>query len=161
MTPGDDNALAARYGRLREQLAGLFAKTADPTARQATCCAVLHHKQPHFFWTGFYRLQEDRLVVGPYQGPLACAVLPGPDGVCWAAVRTGATVIVPYVHAFPGHVACDSRSRSEIVVPVRDGRGRLVAVLDVDSDRPDAFGAADRAGLEAIVALLHADAVRD
>ena len=157
----DDAALAARYGRLREQLAGLFVKTADPVARMATCCAVLHHKQPHFFWTGFYRLLDDRLVVGPYQGPLACAVLPGPDGVCGAALRTGAIVVVPDVHAFPGHVACYARSRSEIVVPVRDAAGRLVAVLDVDSDRPDAFGEADRLGLEAIVGLLHADPGHD
>lgn len=157
----DETALAARYERLREQLAGLFARTADPVARMATCCAVLHHKQPHFFWTGFYRLQDDRLVVGPYQGPVACAVLPGPDGVCWAAVRTAASVVVADVHAFPGHVACDARSRSEIVVPVRDAAGRLVAVLDVDSDQPEAFGDTDRRGLEAIVALLYLDGAHD
>ncbi|MDO9171370.1 MAG: GAF domain-containing protein, partial [bacterium] len=94
------------------------------------------------------------LVVGPYQGPVACAVLRGPEGVCWAGVRGGATVLVPDVHAFQGHVACDARSRSEIVVPVRDRAGAVVAVLDVDSERPDAFGEADRAGLERIVALL-------
>ncbi|MBK8166739.1 MAG: GAF domain-containing protein [bacterium] len=151
-----ETALAGRYRRLHEQLSALFAKTADPVARMATACAVLHHKQPHFFWTGFYRLQGEFLVVGPYQGPLACSVLPGPDGVCWAAVARGVSVVVPDVHAFPGHVACDARSRSEIVVPVRDADGALVAVLDVDSDRPDAFGEADREGLEAIMALLYA-----
>lgn len=157
-TTATEAALAGRYRRLHEQLAGLFTKTADPVARMATACAVLHHKQPHFFWTGFYRLQDGKLVVGPYQGPLACSVLPGPDGVCWAAVTRGETVVVPDVHAFPGHVACDARSRSEIVVPVRDASGTVVAVLDVDSDRPDAFGEADRAGLESIIALIHAPA---
>lgn len=150
-------ALVGRYDRLRDQLAELFLRTADPIARMATTCAVLHHKMPHFFWTGFYRLQDGQLVVGPYQGPLACAVLPGPAGVCWAAVRQNAAVVVADVHAFEGHVACDARSRSEIVVPVRDRSGAVVAVLDVDSDRPAAFGEVDRSGLEAIVALIHAD----
>ena len=152
--------LAGRYERIAAQLQDLFhtgAKaTDDPIARMATACAVLHHKMPHFFWTGFYLLKAGKLVVGPYQGPVACAVLPGPDGVCWAGVTGGATVIVPDVHAFPGHVACDARSRSEIVVPLRSADGAVVGVLDVDSDRPDAFGEADRAGLERIVGLVHA-----
>jgi len=150
-------ALAGRYGRVRDQLAELFLKTNDPIARMATACAVLHHKMPHFFWTGFYRLQEGKLVVGPYQGPVACSVLPGPAGVCWSAVQKAASVLVADVHAFEGHVACDARSQSEIVVPVFDRNGAVVAVLDVDSDRPAAFGDVDRAGLEAIVALVHAD----
>ena len=154
-------ALAGRYRRLREQLLELFRKTDDPVARMATACAVLHHKQPHFFWTGFYRLQDSKLVVGPYQGPLACSELAGPQGVCWAAVTNGASVVVADVHAFPGHVACDSRSQSEIVVPVRDAHGNIVAVLDVDSDRPAAFSEVDREGLEAIVALIHAPEPRD
>lgn len=155
--PASAAALAGRYGRVRDQLAGLFLKTTDPVARMATACAVLHHKMPHYFWTGFYRLQEGELVVGPYQGPVACAVLPGPAGVCWAAVQRNASVLVADVHAFEGHVACDARSQSEIVVPVFDRGGAVVAVLDVDSDRPAAFGETDRAGLEAIVALIHAD----
>jgi GAF domain-containing protein len=149
-------ALAGRYGRVRDQLAELFVKTADPIARMATACAVLHHKMPHYFWTGFYRVQDGQLVVGPYQGPVACAVLPGPGGVCWAAVLQQAALVVADVHAFAGHVACDARSQSEIVVPVRDRSGAVVAVLDVDSDQPAAFGEVDRAGLEAIVALIHA-----
>lgn len=150
----DRNGLAGRYRRIAAQLAELFLKTDDPTARMATAVAVLHHKMPHYFWTGFYRLVDGALVVGPYQGPVACAVLHGPEGVCWAGVRGDATVVVPDVHAYPGHVACDARSRSEIVVPVRDRAGVVVAVLDVDSEHPDAFGAADREGLERIVALL-------
>ncbi len=150
----DRDGLAGRYRRIGAQLAELFLKTGDPTARMATAVAVLHHKMPHYFWTGFYRVVDGALVVGPYQGPVACAVLRGPEGVCWAGVRGGATVVVPDVHAYPGHVACDARSRSEIVVPVRDRTGAVVAVLDVDSERPDAFGEADRAGLEQIVSLL-------
>jgi L-methionine (R)-S-oxide reductase len=147
--------LAARYARLRAQLEELYRKQQDPIARMATAVALLHHKQPHFFWTGFYRLIDGALIVGPYQGPLACAVLPGPDGVCWAAVHRGAAVMVADVEAFPGHIACDSRSRSEVVVPVRDRSGRIVAVLDVDSDHPAAFTETDVTGLESIVSLIY------
>jgi GAF domain-containing protein len=123
----------------------------------ATAAAVLHHKQAHFFWTGFYLLHEGKLLIGPYQGPVACPVLDGPEGVCWAGVTRAETVIVPDVNAFAGHVACDTRSRSEIVVPVRDPGGAIVGVLDVDSDRPDAFGEVDRIGLERIVGRLLAN----
>ena len=154
MTPTSPAQLAARYERIHAQLVELFAKNDDPIARMATISALLHHKMPHFFWTGFYRVRDGRLYVGPYQGPLACAVLPGPEGVCWACVKKEETILVPDVHAFPGHVACDARSRSEIVVPVRDAQGRVTAVLDVDSDQPDAFADADRVGLEKIVALV-------
>ncbi|MCP4570960.1 MAG: GAF domain-containing protein [bacterium] len=144
---------------MADQLEALFTTgpkaTADPVARMATACALLHHKMPHFFWTGFYLLKEDKLVVGPYQGPLACAVLPGPEGVCWAGVEQDATIIVPDVHAFPGHVACDSRSNSEIVVPLRDADDRVVGVLDVDSEEPDSFDEVDATGLERIVVLIH------
>lgn len=151
---------AARYERIADQLQALFTAgpkaTDDPIARMATACALLHHKMPHFFWTGFYLLKDGKLVVGPYQGPLACAVLPGPEGVCWTGVRKNRTVNVPDVHAFSGHVACDSRSASEIIVPLRDRDGRVVGVLDVDSDRSNAFDDADRTGLERIVALVHA-----
>ncbi|HPF70984.1 MAG TPA: GAF domain-containing protein [Candidatus Krumholzibacteria bacterium] len=156
----NQDQLAARYERIARQLHELYTTgpkaTDDPVARMATACALLHHKMPHFFWTGFYLLKGGRLVVGPYQGPLACAVLPGPEGVCWACCRDGRAIVVPDVHAFPGHVACDERSRSEIVVPLHDASGAVVGVLDVDSSEPDAFGEADRAGLERIAALVHA-----
>jgi L-methionine (R)-S-oxide reductase len=155
MSPVSDAQLATRYERISAQLAELFAKNNDPVARMATISALLHHKMPHFFWTGFYRLIDDKLVVGPYQGPLACAVLDGSEGVCWASVNQGESVIVPDVHAFEGHVACDARSQSEIVVPVRDEAGNIVAVLDVDSDQPDSFSEVDQAGLEKIVALVN------
>jgi len=151
-------ALAARYERLHDQLAKQLKtgpkQTADPVARMATACALLHAKFPHFFWVGFYRLQDGDLVVGPYQGPLACARLLPPDGVCWAAINTGQTIIVPDVHAFPGHVACDARARSEIVVPVRDSAGRIIGVLDGDADQPDVFTAVDQVGLEKVAALV-------
>lgn len=149
--------LAARYERIATQLADLYRKQDDPIARMATAAALLHHKQKHFFWTGFYRLIDGRLVVGPYQGPIACAVLDGPDGVCWACARGGESLVVPDVHAFPGHVACDSRANSEIVVPVRGRDGGLAAVLDVDSERPDAFSDVDRVGLERVAAMIYGD----
>ena len=154
MSPTSPAQLTARYGRIHDQLVELFAENDDPVARMATISALLHHKMPHFFWTGFYRLIDGQLFVGPYQGPLACAVLPGPEGVCWACVKKGESILVPDVHAFAGHVACDARSRSEIVVPVREPAGNVIAVLDVDSDQPDAFTEVDRTGLEKIVALV-------
>jgi GAF domain-containing protein len=157
MTDRHADRLAARYRRIYDQLQELFAKNDDPIARMATVAALLHHKMPHYFWTGFYRLQGDRLIVGPYQGPVACAILPGPEGVCWEAVNRGESVLVPDVHAFPGHVACDPRSQSEIVVPVLDAANGIVGVVDVDSRAADAFGPIDRQGLERIAGLIHAE----
>ena len=152
-------ALAGRYERIATQLQELFTSgpkaTDDAVARMATICALLHHKMPHFFWTGFYLLKDAQLVVGPYQGPLACAVLPGPEGVCWAGVQQARSIIVADVQAYPGHVACDDRSRSEIVVPLHAAAGMVVGVLDVDSDRPAAFEDVDRRGLERIVSLVY------
>lgn len=158
--PPSSQQLAGRYGRIHEQLTGLFDEyretSCDEIARMATIAALLQHKMPHFFWTGFYRLEAGQLVVGPYQGPLACAVLKPPKGVCWQGMRDRKSIIVPDVQAFEGHVACDERSRSEIVVPVREPAGNVVGVLDVDSDQPDAFSDVDRQGLEAIVTLVFA-----
>ena len=148
---------AERYGRIMEQLRELLPKTDDSVARMATVVAVIHHKMPHFFWTGFYRLVDGQLIVGPYQGSVACSVLPGPQGVCWACLRRGESILVPDVHAFSGHVACDPRSKSEVVVPVRERDGRVTGVLDVDSDKIAAFTAEDVVGLEGIVGLMVAD----
>jgi L-methionine (R)-S-oxide reductase len=150
----DKEQKISRYERIGEQLAGLLVKTSDPVARMATVAALLFHKFDHYFFCGFYRLLDGDLVVGPYQGPLACQVLARGRGVCWEAVKRGEAVIVPDVHAFSGHIACDARSLSEIVVPVRDGSGAIVAVLDVDSDKVGQFDAADAAGLQSIVDLL-------
>jgi GAF domain-containing protein len=155
MTTASASERAARYDRIAVQLEELFRKTTDPTARMATAVALLHHKMPHFFWTGFYRLVDGELVVGPYQGPLACQVLEREKGVCWAGVRREEPVLVPDVHEFPGHIACDARSQSELVVPVRDGAGRIVGVLDVDSEQLAAFGEADVAGLSRVVAMIY------
>lgn len=151
-----ESRLDDRYARILAQLKELFQKTPDPVARMATAAALLHHKLPHFSWTGFYRLEGDDLVVGPYQGPLACAVLTRQQGVCWAAVQRGEPILVPDVHAFPGHIACDERSRSEVVVPVRDPSGHIRAVLDVDSRELGAFCPADVRGLTPIVSAIYA-----
>ncbi|MBW2277181.1 MAG: GAF domain-containing protein, partial [Deltaproteobacteria bacterium] len=128
-----ETRLAARYERIAEQLAELFAENDEPIARMATAVALLHHKLTHYFWTGFYRLVDGDLRVGPYQGPLACAVLERHLGVCWAAVDRAESVVVSNVHEFPGHIECDARSNSEIVVPLRDANSEIVGVLDVDS----------------------------
>jgi L-methionine (R)-S-oxide reductase len=153
--PTDTSPLRDRYARIVAQLEPLYAKVTDPQARMASAAALLHHKMPHFFWTGFYRLVGGDLVVGPYQGPIACMVLERHTGVCWAAVDRGEPVLVPDVHAFPGHIACDSRSQSEVVVPVRDGTGAIVGVLDVDSDKPASFSPVDVDGLTVVAALIH------
>jgi GAF domain-containing protein len=120
----------------------------------ATVAALLHHKMPHFFWTGFYLLDKGELIVGPYQGSLACLVLEKGKGVCWAAVQRRKTVIVPDVHKFPGHIACDSRSRSELVVPLFDENREIWGVLDVDSRSLDAFSNVDKEWLEKIVRMI-------
>jgi len=151
----DEKKKRERYGRIAEQLAPLMGKTADPVARMATIAALLYHKMDGFFWCGFYRLVEGDLVVGPYQGPLACLLLEKNKGVCWAGIHRRETVLVPDVHQFPGHIACDSRSLSEIVVPVFDRAHEIAGVLDVDSDRLNSFSEVDRDGLEKIVALIH------
>ncbi|HEY0592862.1 MAG TPA: GAF domain-containing protein [Thermoanaerobaculia bacterium] len=122
----------------------------DAIARMATVTSVLASKFDYYFWTGFYRADGERLVIGPYIGTIGCLQIPFGKGVCGTAAAKRETLIVPDVHAFPGHIACDARSKSEIVVPVVDGGGRLIAVLDVDSDRPAAFDERDRDGLESI-----------
>jgi L-methionine (R)-S-oxide reductase len=144
-----------RYRRIYGQLEELTGKTAEPLARMASICAVLHHKMDHYFWTGFYLLKNGKLIVGPYQGPVACQELEPRRGVCWAAVDRGEAVLVPDVRVFPGHIACDSRSRSEITLPVREHDGRIAAVFDVDSDRPEAFSETDLHHLEKILALVY------
>jgi L-methionine (R)-S-oxide reductase len=151
----DERKKEGRYGRIYDQLRELTARTDDPLARMSTICAVLHHKMDYFFWTGFYLVKSGKLVVGPYQGPVACQELEPRKGVCWAAYEREAPVLVPDVHAFPGHITCDSRSRSEITLPVRDRQGRITAVFDVDSGRLDAFTQTDSSCLEAILELVY------
>lgn len=146
--------LARRYERIYSQLKPLLSKTKNKTARMATIASLLHLKMPRFSWTGFYVLDRGELTIGPYQGPLACLVLEKKKGVCWAGVIHRRTVIVPDVHKFPGHIACDGRSNSEIVVPLFDAKGKVWSVLDVDSRALDAFSKVDREWLEKIVGLI-------
>jgi GAF domain-containing protein len=145
---------AEAWPTLVEQVRGVLEACPDFTAAMASAAAILKDGVPKISWVGFYLPRADgSLGVGPYQGPLACTVLPAGKGVCGAAATRRETVLVPDVHAFPGHIACDPRSRSEIVVPVLRGRD-LRAVLDVDSTRPAAFGEPDQEALEAIAAML-------
>lgn len=144
---------AKRYQRLYVQIESLMAKSNDPTARMATLAALLHNKLEYFFWTGFYLLKNGVLTVGPYQGAVACLELAKDKGVCWAAINSQKTVIVPDVEKFPGHIACDSRSKSEIVVPVRH-QGAIIGVLDVDSKELNSFDETDAGELEKIVELI-------
>ena len=147
--------LAGRYERIVRQLTELFAKNTDPLSRMATAAAVLHHKMPHFSWTGFYRLEGGDLLVGPYQGPLACSILQRGKGVCWHCAHTCEAALVPDVREFQDHIFCDGRTLSEVVVPVFDAAGGLVAVLDVDSHELDSFCETDARGLAAVAALIH------
>ncbi|MFY7923105.1 MAG: GAF domain-containing protein [Gemmatimonas sp.] len=144
---------ADAYARLLEMQELLLHDSTDAIAGMATLSAMLHHAFGHL-WTGFYRVvQPDTLLrVGPYQGSLGCQDIAFGRGVCGTAAAERRTVVVADVHAFPGHIACDARSHSEIVVPVFDAQGALMAVLDIDSPVLDAFGDADVAGLEQLVA---------
>ncbi|MCL1821285.1 MAG: GAF domain-containing protein [Prolixibacteraceae bacterium] len=152
----NDNKKTGRYERIYEQLQQLTAKSGDIYSCMATIAAVLHHKMDYFFWTGFYMLVDGELTVRNYQGPVACQVLEKNKGVCWAAVNKGKTVIVDDVHLFPEHIACDSRSNSEIVVPLRNADAEIVGVLDVDSSEKASFNEIDKEWLEKIVALVFA-----
>lgn len=149
---------AARYEELKSEIESIVAgETYRPARFASAACLLAEAFRPRFFWTGFYVVDPGKpqeLVVGPYQGTLGCLRIPFGKGVCGACAESGETQLVSDVHAFPGHIACDSRSNSEIVVPVFDGAGKLAAILDVDSTEFDAFDAVDRSGLEAICATL-------
>jgi len=144
-----------RYQRIYQQIAELMHKSNDITARMCTVAAVLHHKMPNYFWTGFYLLQpNNKLVVRTYQGPVACMELAEGKGVCRASIDQQKTIVVADVERFPGHIACDSRSKSEIVVPIFDPSGKIIGVLDIDSDHLNTFDETDAKELEKIVGLL-------
>lgn len=149
------NSTLARYDRIFEQLSELLSASEHPFTRMATVAALLHHKMKGFFWTGFYFLEDNELIVGPYQGPVACLKLKKATGVCWASVIQGKSIVVPDVHEFPGHIACSSLTNSEIVVPVKNRQGEIVAVLDVDSREFGRFNEMDQQGLEKIVQLIY------
>jgi len=145
---------ATAYSELVAEVAAVVAGETSRTARYATTVSLLKAAfGDRFFWCGFYEvdsLKPRELVVGPYQGTLGCLRIPFGKGVCGASALARETIIVPDVHAFPGHIACDSRSNSEIVVPVFDASGALAAVLDVDSTAFAAFDQRDADGLEAV-----------
>jgi GAF domain-containing protein len=150
---------AERYALVAVEIAAVLDGEPNLTARMATVAAMLAATFDHYFWTGFYVVdgeRPDELVVGPYQGTLGCLRIPFGRGVCGAAAASRETQLVPDVRARPGHIACDSRSASEIVTPVFDRAGRLIAVLDVDSEELDAFDRVDQAGLEGILRQIFA-----
>jgi L-methionine (R)-S-oxide reductase len=143
------------YERVVQEIEAILEGETDLLAAMATVVCLLHHAFDTYFWTGFYRrVGPERLLIGPYQGTLGCLEITFDRGVCGACARSGQTVVVPDVHQFPGHIACDAASKSEIVVPVFDRARRLIAVFDVDSDQYDAFDEVDRRYLEQIMALL-------
>ncbi len=150
----EKNKKASRYERLYQQLSELLIKSNNPISAMATISAVLHHKMK-FLWTGFYLLHDGKLQVGPYQGALACIDLKKATGVCWTSVNSGQSVIVPDVHAFSGHIACDSRSKSEMVVPFYNDQNQLIGVLDIDSDELNTFDETDSHWLEKTVKLIN------
>ena len=150
---------AARYAEVHEEILAVLDGEPDRVARMATVASMLADAFPQFFWTGFYVVDPTKpreLVVGPYQGTLGCLRIPFGRGVCGAVAAAGETRIVDDVETFPGHIACDSRSRSEVVVPVFDPAGALIAVLDVDATEVAAFDPVDARALERLVAAVFA-----
>ncbi len=144
-----------RYRELEEQLASVLEGEHDLLAAMTSVVCLLHNAFPYFYWTGFYRrIAPAELLIGPFQGTLGCLRISYDRGVCGAAARERRTIIVPDVHLFPGHIACDALSASEIVVPILDDGGNLLAVLDVDSTIRDAFDDVDAEGLERLVAMI-------
>lgn len=150
---------AARYAEVEGEILAVLEGESNRTARMATVASMLADAFPAFFWTGFYVVDEakgDELVVGPYQGTLGCLRIAFGRGVCGAAAAKRETQLVEDVHAFPGHIACDSRSESEIVVPVFDASGALIAVFDVDATEKAAFDAVDAEALERLLGKVFA-----
>jgi L-methionine (R)-S-oxide reductase len=156
-----DSSKLAAYRELNAQLAALFADERDGLANGANLAALLYELLPDLNWAGFYFLRGEELVLGPFQGRVACVRIALGRGVCGSAARERRTIVVPDVHAFPGHIACDARSRSEIVVPLLDG-DQLLGVLDLDSPLEARFDQDDADGLATAVQLLlkHSDLSR-
>jgi len=152
-----ENNKQAKYALLYQQVSALIEGETDRVAIMANVVAAIHEAMG-FFWTGFYRVvqqpEKSELLLGPFQGPVACMHIGYGRGVCGTAWKEGKTIVVPDVEQFPGHIACSSLSRSEIVVPLFDAQGTVVAVLDIDSKELNTFDDTDREGLEKILTLL-------
>lgn len=153
-----DTAMRVNYDDLTKTIAALTEGEDDVISLMATVACEVHHSDDRFDWTGFYRVTgPEMLKIGPYQGGHGCLVIPFSRGVCGAAARTGVVQLVPDVEAFPGHIACASSTRSELVLPVHDRNGALLGVFDIDSDQPDAFDQTDVAGMQAVLDLAFAE----
>lgn len=142
------------YETINQQLAGLLEGETDEIAAMANASALLYDAIPGLNWIGFYRLMGDLLVLGPFQGKPACTRIPLHKGVCGACATSGKTLVVSDVHQFPGHIACDSRSNSEIVVPIPDKKGTIRCILDIDSPHYNRFSPEDQKGLEEAAAII-------
>lgn len=154
--PMDKNKKRQRYQRLYKQIQDLILKSSNnPLSNMATINAVLYHKMEYFFWCGFYLVQEGKLQVGPYQGSLACINLPAGTGVCQAAIEQQKPLVVADVESFSGHIACDSRSKSEVVIPLYNKENKIIGVLDVDSKDYNSFDEVDAEELKKIVHLVY------
>ncbi|WP_282152986.1 GAF domain-containing protein [Ruegeria atlantica] len=149
--------MTADYDTLAKTIAALTEGETDSVALMATIACEVHHSDDRFDWTGFYRATEPGLLkIGPYQGGHGCLVIPFDRGVCGAAARTGMVQLVPDVEAFPGHIACASSTRSELVLPVLNAAGDVIAVFDIDSDQPNAFNEQDARQLSGILSSVFA-----
>jgi len=146
-----------RYDRIIDQLRQLLGATDDPVSRMATVSSLLYHKMRNYFWIGFYRLIDGKLLVGPYQGAIACQKLQKDTGVCWACINRQESIIIPDVEKFPGHIACDARSKSEIVIPVRNSDGEVIAILDADSEKLDSYDEIDNLNLQTISDMIYSN----
>jgi GAF domain-containing protein len=144
---------AEKYANILPQIESLLAGETDKYANLANISAALYQTFG-FFWIGFYLVKADQLVLGPFQGPVACTRIPFHKGVCGHCYTTAQTVIVPNVDEFPGHIACASASKSEIVLPAKNAKGEVVLVLDVDSDQLNDFSEIDQTGLEKVINLI-------
>jgi GAF domain-containing protein len=153
-TTDTPQAKAAMFDDLRSQLTGLVHGETDLIANSANFSSLVFNAMPGLNWAGFYFLQGDELVLGPFQGKPACIRIKKGRGVCGTTVVEGKTIVVPDVHAFPGHIACDVNSRSELVAPVRDANGNIMGVFDLDSPLPNRFDQHDADGIEALVTIL-------
>jgi GAF domain-containing protein len=142
------------YSTLGAQLQALIADEPDAIANMANCAALIYHALRDVNWAGFYLLKDDTLVLGPFQGQPACVRIPMGRGVCGTAADRRQTLLVPNVDEFPGHIACDSASRSEVVVPLMNSDGKLIGVLDIDSPSLSRFDQDDQRGIESLAAII-------